>query len=70
MPQAKGRSGRTTHWSLWSSGDPSPQVRTESCHFFETFPTSAFALLLVSCNVRYWHKAEMLNALTNVRFWG
>jgi len=21
-------------------------------------------------NVRYWHKADMLNALTNVRFWG
>jgi hypothetical protein len=20
-------------------------------------------------NVRYWHKADMLNALTNVRFW-
>jgi hypothetical protein len=19
---------------------------------------------------RYWHKADMLNALTNVRFWG
>jgi len=21
-------------------------------------------------NVRLWHKADMLNALTNVRFWG
>jgi len=21
-------------------------------------------------NVGYWHKADMLNALTNVRFWG
>ena len=21
-------------------------------------------------NVRFWHKADMLNALTNVRFWG
>jgi hypothetical protein len=21
-------------------------------------------------DVRYWHKADMLNALTNVRFWG
>ena len=21
-------------------------------------------------NVCYWHKADMLNALTNVRFWG
>jgi hypothetical protein len=21
-------------------------------------------------NVRYWHKADMLNALANVRFWG
>ena len=21
-------------------------------------------------NVRQWHKADMLNALTNVRFWG
>jgi hypothetical protein len=20
--------------------------------------------------VRFWHKADMLNALTNVRFWG
>ena len=24
----------------------------------------------VSRNVRYWHKADMLNALANVRFWG
>ena len=24
----------------------------------------------MSGNVRYWHKADMLNALTNVRFWG
>jgi hypothetical protein len=23
-----------------------------------------------NANVRYWHKADMLNALTNVRFWG
>jgi hypothetical protein len=22
------------------------------------------------CDVRLWHKADMLNALTNVRFWG
>ena len=21
-------------------------------------------------DVRYWHKADMLNALTNVRYWG
>jgi hypothetical protein len=21
-------------------------------------------------DVRFWHKADMLNALTNVRFWG
>jgi len=21
-------------------------------------------------DVRYWHKADMLNALANVRFWG
>jgi hypothetical protein len=21
-------------------------------------------------NVRFWHKADMLNALTDVRFWG
>jgi hypothetical protein len=21
-------------------------------------------------NVRFWHKADILNALTNVRFWG
>jgi hypothetical protein len=26
--------------------------------------------LYVFPNVRYWHKADMLNALTNVRFWG
>jgi hypothetical protein len=24
----------------------------------------------LNCNVRFWHKADMLNALTNVRFWG
>ena len=24
----------------------------------------------VVVNVRYWHKADLLNALTNVRFWG
>ena len=28
------------------------------------------ALHLLFRNVRYWHKADMLNALTNVRFWG
>jgi hypothetical protein len=27
------------------------------------------ALHLLFRNVRYWHKADMLNALTNVRFW-
>ena len=26
------------------------------------------AVALERC--RYWHKADMLNALTNVRFWG
>ena len=26
--------------------------------------------LYVFPNVRYWHKADMLNALTNVGFWG
>ena len=25
---------------------------------------------LAFANVRLWHKADMLNALTNVRFWG
>jgi hypothetical protein len=25
---------------------------------------------LTLANVRFWHKANMLNALTNVRFWG
>jgi hypothetical protein len=24
----------------------------------------------VMVDIRYWHKADMLNALTNVRFWG
>ena len=24
----------------------------------------------VMVDVGYWHKADMLNALTNVRFWG
>ena len=24
----------------------------------------------ITPDVRYWHKADMLNALTNVRFWG
>jgi predicted dinucleotide-binding enzyme len=28
------------------------------------------ALHLLFRNVRYWHKADMLNALMNVRFWG
>jgi hypothetical protein len=23
-----------------------------------------------AANVRFWHKADMLNALMNVRFWG
>jgi hypothetical protein len=31
--------------------DPSPQMQTESCHFFETYPTSVICLPLVSCNV-------------------
>jgi len=26
-------------------------------------------MLIVGINVCYWHKADMLNALTNVRFW-
>ena len=25
---------------------------------------------LIRLDVRFWHKADMLNALTNVRFWG
>jgi hypothetical protein len=24
----------------------------------------------IESDVGYWHKADMLNALTNVRFWG
>jgi hypothetical protein len=26
--------------------------------------------VLLNGTVRFWHKADMLNALTNVRFWG
>jgi hypothetical protein len=25
---------------------------------------------LAPANVRFWHKADLLNALMNVRFWG
>jgi hypothetical protein len=25
---------------------------------------------LIRLDVRFWHKADMLNSLTNVRFWG
>jgi hypothetical protein len=34
------------------------------------FATSAVAQSLRETNVRFLHKADMLNALTNVRFWG
>jgi hypothetical protein len=29
-----------------------------------------FRNVLTAHDVRYWHKADMLNALPNVRFWG
>jgi hypothetical protein len=29
-----------------------------------------FADRVLQAHVCYWHKADMLNALTNVRFWG
>jgi hypothetical protein len=28
------------------------------------------ATAIIRCHVCLWHKADMLNALTNVRFWG
>jgi hypothetical protein len=33
---------------------------------YRRFDRSSVAL----ADVRYWHKADMLNALTNVRSWG
>jgi hypothetical protein len=43
----------------------------------EIYPRDIFRRRLLSCwwrsslasDVRFWHKADMLNALTNVRFW-
>ena len=32
-------------------------------------PCSGVLQLAAGTDVRFWHKADMLNALTNVRFW-
>jgi len=42
---------------LIQSATPAPRITTQS-------------VMYADADVGYWHKADMLNALTNVRFWG
>ena len=42
---------------LIQSATPAPRITTQG-------------VMYADADVGYWHKADMLNALTNVRFWG
>jgi hypothetical protein len=44
-----------------------PQVR--DVRYWHITDIDAAAELSSKADVRLWHKADMLNALTNVRFW-